>query len=136
MRMILIPLVAAAIGAGAIAFAAPPEQSDRAAADEAAFQKEVAGLTPGKPVDCIDTRFNNASLKAIGSRLIYRVNRKQVYVNNTAGGCEGVARGDALVTRQFSTQLCRGDIARTVDMTARIDTGSCAMGSFVPYQAG
>lgn len=135
MRMILIPLAAAALGAGAVAIAASPAQTDRAATDEAAFQKTVAGLTPGKPVDCIDTRFNNASLKAIGPRLIYRVSRKLVYVNDTAGGCENVARGDALVTRQFSTQLCRGDIARTVNMQARIDTGSCSMGSFTPYQA-
>ena len=134
MRMILIPLAAAALGAGAVAIAESAPK-DRAAVNEAAFQKEVQGLTPGKPTDCIDTRFNNASLKAIGSRLIYRVNSKKLYVNDTAGGCEGVARGDALVTKQFSSQLCRGDIARTVDMTSRINTGSCAMGSFIPYQA-
>ncbi|MFW2850498.1 hypothetical protein ACM61V_01040 [Sphingomonas sp. TX0543] len=135
MRMILIPLAAAAIGAGAIAIAAPGNRNDRAAADEAAFQKEVSGLVPGKPVDCIGTRLNNGSVKAIGSRLIYRINSKRVYVNETNGGCEAVARGDALVTRQFSTQLCRGDIARTVNMPARIDSGTCTMGSFIPYQA-
>lgn len=135
MRMILVPLAAAALGAGAVAIASSPAQTDRAAADQAEFAKTIEGLTPGKPVDCIDTRFNQASLKAVGPRLIYRVSPKLVYVNETAGGCEGVARGDALVTRQYSTQLCRGDIARTVDMTARIDTGSCSLGHFVPYQA-
>ncbi|WEK44147.1 MAG: hypothetical protein P0Y64_04785 [Candidatus Sphingomonas colombiensis] len=134
MRMILIPLAAAAFGAGAVAIA-QSSPNDRAAANEAAFQKEVQGLTPGKPTDCIDTRFNQTSLKAIGPRLIYRVNSKKLYVNDTAGGCEGVARGDALVTKQFTSQLCRGDIARTVDMTSRINTGSCALGNFVPYQA-
>ncbi|WP_298669254.1 hypothetical protein [uncultured Sphingomonas sp.] len=134
MRMILIPLIAATLGAGAVAIAQSPS-NDRAAANEAAFQKEVQGLTPGKPTDCIDTRFNRASLKAIGPRLIYRVGPKLAYVNDTGGGCEGVARGDALVTRQFTSQLCRGDIARTVDMTSRVNTGSCALGSFIPYQA-
>ncbi len=78
--------------------------------------------------------FNNASLKAIGPRLIYRVSPKLAYVNDTGGGCEAVARGDALITRQYSSRLCRGDIARTRDMTTRIDSGSCVMGSFVPYR--
>lgn len=134
MRMVLIPLAAAALGAGAVAIASSPSQADRAASNEAAFQKEISGLTPGKPVDCLDTRFNNASLKAIGPRLIYRVSPKLAYVNDTGGGCEAVARGDALITRQYSSRLCRGDIARTRDMTTRIDSGSCVMGSFVPYR--
>ncbi len=135
MRLILVPLVAAALGAGAVAAASSSSQADRAAARTEAFDKEVKGLTPGKPQDCIDTRFQQSSLKAVGSKLIYRVSPKLLYVNQTSGGCEAVARGDALITRQFSTQVCRGDIARTRDMTAGIETGSCSLGSFTPYRA-
>lgn len=135
MRKFLIPLAVAAIATGAIA-AAPADRAARAAADDAKFQQTVQGLVPGKPIDCIDTRFQQASLSAIGPRLIYRVSNRLVYVNDTNGGCESVRSGDALVTRQFSTQLCRGDIAQTVNMMNRIPTGSCAMGSFTPYRPG
>ena len=132
MRKIVLPfLAAAAIGAGA--YAAQP--SDRSLDPQAKLAKATAGLTPGKPVDCIDTRRGSAQLSAAGSKLIYRISRKLVYVSDTAGGCENVARGDALVTRQFSSRLCRGDIAQTVNFVARIPTGSCALGPFTPYTA-
>jgi hypothetical protein len=74
-------------------------------------------------------------LSAYRDKLIYRVSNKLVYVNQTTGGCQGVARGDALVTRQFQTRLCRGDIAQTVSLPPGIPTGSCALGDFTPYRA-
>ncbi|ONF95561.1 hypothetical protein [Sphingomonas jeddahensis] len=100
------------------------------------LEKELSRLTPQPQVDCIDTRFRNVSLRAIGNKLIYRESRKRIYVSETAGGCENVARGDALVTRQFGPRLCRGDIATTVDRVARFQTGTCAIGPFTPYTAG
>lgn len=97
------------------------------------LEKELARLQPQQPVDCIDTRFRNVQLQAIGDKLIYRESRNRIFVSQTAGGCENVARGDALVTRQFGPRLCRGDIATTVDRVARFTTGSCAIGPFTPY---
>ncbi|MGK6324975.1 hypothetical protein ACMGDM_18075 [Sphingomonas sp. DT-51] len=129
MRFLPIFAATAMLSAGAIV-AAPRDR-----ASDAAYQKLIAGKTPGKPVSCIDTRLTQPQLSAAGTKLIYRVSNKLVYVNETGGGCENVRRGDALVTRQFQTRLCRGDIAQTVDLPARIPTGSCALGAFVPYQA-
>jgi hypothetical protein len=45
-----------------------------------------------------------------------------------------VGNGDALVTRQFGSQMCRGDIARSADLVAGFQTGSCALGEFIPYR--
>lgn len=109
--------------------------AERERSPEARYQKLIAGKVAGKPQDCIDTRFQRPQLSAYGSKLVYRVSDKLVYVSETGGGCHNVARGDALVTRQFQTRLCRGDIAQTVDLPARIPTGSCALGDFVPYRA-
>ena len=100
------------------------------------LEKELARLKPQPQVDCIDTRIRNVSLRAIGNKLIYRQSRNRIFVSDTNGGCENVARGDALVTRQFGPRLCRGDIATTVDPVARFQTGSCAIGPFTPYTAG
>jgi hypothetical protein len=129
MRFLPTFAAAAALSAGAIA-AAPRDR-----APDAAYQKLIAGKTAGQPQDCIDTRFTRPQLSASGTKLLYRVSDKLVYVSETGGGCENVGRGDALVTRQFQTRLCRGDIAQTIDLPARIPTGSCALGAFVPYRA-
>ena len=138
MRKALLPVALATI-AGAIAMTAATAADQRPgpnARRQIQLEKELSRLKPQAPVDCIDTRWSNTSLNAIGSKLIYRQSRDRIFVSDTAGGCERVARGDALVTRQLSTRLCRGDIATTVDAVARIQTGSCAIGTFTPYTPG
>ena len=100
---------------------------------EMKFEKAVAGMTPGKPMSCLHER-SPTSLTAIGNKLLYRASARLIYVNETTGGCENVARGDTLVTKSFCGGLCRGDIAQTVDLPARIPTGSCALGDFTPYR--
>ncbi|UVO50539.1 hypothetical protein M0208_08415 [Sphingomonas sp. SUN019] len=119
---------------GATAADRSTRAQDRAAKDAAEFQKAVAGLTPGKPMSCLPLSRQSLAMKGIGSKLVYRASRKLMYVND-APGCEGVARGDTLVTRQYTGRSCRGDIAQTVDRIARFPTGSCALGDFVPYRA-
>ena len=137
-KMLISSAVAAAIGAAGMtaACAAGDKRPGPYERQQIRLQKELARLTPQQPVDCIDTRFRNVSLEAIGTKLIYRESRDRMYVSETAGGCVNVARGDALVTRQFGPRLCRGDIATTVDRAARFQTGSCAIGPFTPYTAG
>ncbi|WP_231023924.1 hypothetical protein [Sphingomonas sp. IC-11] len=139
MAKVLISFALAA-AAGAAAMSAASAADDRRPGpytrEQIRVEKELARLQPQQPVDCIDTRFRNISLRAIGDKLIYRESRNRIFVSQTAGGCENVARGDALVTRQFGPRLCRGDIATTVDRAARFPTGSCAIGPFTPYTAG
>lgn len=134
MRFLITFAAAAALGAAAVV-AAPAQKRDRPDKNRIAYEKLLAGKVAGKPQDCIDTRWTRPQLTAYGGKLLYRVSRKLVYVTDTGGGCEAVARGDTIVTRQFQTRLCRGDIAQTIDLPARIPSGSCAMGSFVPYRS-
>ena len=95
--------------------------------------KELAGLVPGKPETCI-SQFPQKQSSGYGATILYRVNSGLVYRSDTVGGCEGIARGDILVTRTPSGQLCRGDIAQTFDQASRFPTGSCSFGDFVPYR--
>ncbi len=133
MRKFVLFTIAAGLGAAAMAASdTRPSPSER---KRARIEAELAKLTPQAPVGCIDTRSGTTSLSAIGNKLIYRVSAKRIYVSDTAGGCEGVARGDTLVTRQVGSRLCRGDIATTVDPASRMTTGSCALGAFTPYIA-
>ena len=130
--------LAAAAGAAAMASATAADERRPGpyAREQIQIDKELARLKPQPQVDCIDTRFRNVSLRAIGDRLIYRESRNRIFVSDTAGGCENVARGDVLVTRQFGPRLCQGDVATTVDRVARFPTGNCMIGKFTPYTAG
>jgi hypothetical protein len=104
-----------------------------AAASRAALGQQLAGLRATGTSDCM-TNYGNSSLKAYGSTLVYRVSNSLVYVNDTTGGCENVARGDILVTKSSTGQLCRGDIGQTVTPGSQVPSGSCALGSFTTYR--
>lgn len=125
---LIVGLVVTGIGLGAGSVALAKRDTP-----ELAYRKLIAGKVAGKPVTCIDTRFRQSQLSAYGNKLIYRISNKLVYVNETNGGCEGVARGDALISRQYQTRACSGDIATTVQLPPNIPTGSCALGMFTPY---
>lgn len=108
----------------------------RYAKEDARLEKELAGLTPGKPQNCIHLRDANGTQSFENGKgtLIFRVSRKLVYRNDTQGSCNYIGRDRALVTRIFgSNQLCRGDIAHSADLVAGFVGGSCAMNDFVPY---
>lgn len=121
----------------AVAAATP---SERRAAEEAkaqaALSKELAGLVPGKPQTCINQFITrDYSATSFGDTLVYRRSVDDTrYVTHTTG-CTGIGNnGDnILITNTPSTELCRGDIATTVDRVSRFQTGSCSFGDFVPY---
>lgn len=107
--------------------------ADRAAADDAKLRGALAGLTPAETTDCLPPR-RQSSLSSYGGKLVYRIDRGLAYVTDTSGGCEGVARGDILLTRSSMDRLCRGDIATTLDQGSRFPTGSCGLGSFTAWR--
>ncbi len=109
----------------------------RYAREEVRLEKELAGLTPGKPQNCIHLRDANGTRSFDNGKgtILFRVSRKLVYRNDTHGNCNGIGRDRALITRIFgSSQLCRGDIAHSADLLAGFTGGSCAMSDFVPYK--
>jgi hypothetical protein len=104
-----------------------------AEADRAALGQQLAGLHATKTDDCMDN-FQSSSLKAYGSTLVYRVSGNLIYVNDTTGGCEGIGRGDYMVTKSNFGRVCHGDIARTFSPGSNVPSGSCSLGSFTTYR--
>lgn len=137
MRMRTLPiflLPAIILTAGCTQTQADVERAAVRDADvQAKLDKQLAGLVPGKPETCI-SQFPQKQSSGYGDTILYRVNNGLVYRSDTNGGCSGIARGDVLVTRTPSGQLCRGDIAQTFDQQSRFPTGSCSFGDFVPYR--
>ena len=137
-----MPKIALALPALAlvVACAQTPRDQARAAAEaeraEQDLSKELAGLTPGEPRGCLNTsETRNAQSRGYGTKIVYIVSPGVKYVTDAGPGCEGLGRrDDILVTTSPTGQLCRGDIARTIDRTSRFPTGSCAFGDFTPYR--
>lgn len=130
--LILVPLVmmaSACMTAKGVEMAASKEASE-----QARLAKKLEGFTAGEPRSCVDNRDLRGPRSYGKETLLFEASSKLYYLNRTSGSCDGVARGDALVTRQFGSQMCRGDIARSADLVAGFQTGSCALGEFVPYR--
>jgi len=93
----------------------------------------LKGLTPGAPVTCIDqSRVEN--VRKFTDTILYFYSPREIYRVTTTPGCTGLRYGDPIVSRTPTDRLCRGDIVRTVAPGAAGPTGSCALGSFVPYR--
>lgn len=130
MRLAYLGLAVGALACGAMA-----QDTAKDEKVQTALAQELAGLTPGRTQDCLNTfETRNASVKSFGDTLVYRTSGSRRYVTTTTG-CQDVGgNGDnILISSTFSTQLCRGDIASTIDRTSHFPTGSCSFGSFTQY---
>ena len=107
-------------------------QATAEAGTRAALDRELAGLVPGRPQACVQ-QIELREVNAYGDTFVYGSRGRTRYVNRTSGGCGDVGGEAILVTRTPSSQLCRGDIATSINRASRVTTGSCSFGDFVPY---
>jgi hypothetical protein len=94
----------------------------------------LAGFTAGKPKSCLSVRDVSGPESFGENTLIFRAGRNLIYRNETRGSCGRIGHGDALITQVWGSQFCKGDIARSADLTAGYQTGACSLGDFVPYR--
>ena len=110
-----------------------PAQQSRSPQASQELADALAGRVAGPPQRCITT-YRTTRTNPIDDFTILYDQGSTIYVQNPRGGCPGMGNGsDVLVTRQTTNQLCDGDIARTVDLTTRVERGGCVLGPFVPY---
>lgn len=102
----------------------------RADRDAARLATMLEGLEPAETRACLDTVGRSFSTDVVGPAIVYRETRGRIWVTQTSGGCAANGGDPILVTRQFSGQLCRGDIVRAVDRSGGMLVGSCAVGDF------
>ena len=118
------------------AYATPEEAARTEDQARAGLERELAGLVPGEPSQCLPvTARRQLSSRGYGSTIVYRVGSGLKYRSDTTGGCERLAgRRDILVAQTPLSRPCAGDIATTVDPTSGFQTGSCSFGLFIPYR--
>lgn len=133
MLRLLLPIALLAIGSAALSADHRATEERQAAKDRAELDKRLAGLVAGRPEQCINqSRYRDST--RIGDTILYSTSRNDVYRTDTNGGCFGLRRGDAIITRNYTGQLCRGDILQTVDLVSRVPSGSCTFGPFIHYR--
>lgn len=133
MHRLILPALLLIGGSAALSADDRGYRAREAAQDRVELDKQLAGLVPGKPQSCIEPyRLNDTS--RVGDTILYKASRREIYRNDTSGGCFGLRRGDAIVTKSYTGQLCRGDIVQTVDLISHFPSGSCSFGEFVPYR--
>lgn len=133
MRNFGILLIAAA--ATSCTMAPPATSPAQVAQSQAKFAQLTAGKVAGAPLSCLPSFRSNDMVVIDDYTIAFRNGPGRVYINHMeGGGCLNIDGGrNALVTKIPGPNLCRGDIAQVVDLSARIPVGSCVFGDFVPY---
>jgi hypothetical protein len=99
------------------------------------LEKQIGGKVAGEAVSCISNLDQTNIIRVSDDLLLYQVSGRLVYQNRLKSPCPGLARdSDIIVTEQFGSQLCRGDIIKLVDRLGGIPGPSCALGDFVPFR--
>ena len=121
---------------GTAALSADTEGYDawRDAEQRVKLDKALAGLVPGKAQSCLHQFRDSYITERYGDTILYRRTRGEVYRVDTGGGCFGRSRGDAIITRSPTGDLCRGAIVRPEDLVSHMPSGSCSFGDFIPYR--
>ena len=104
-----------------------------AARDDSAqrLQKQLAGLVPGQPTNCV-SRFPSDQSETYDGAVLYH-SGSTTYVNRFGGSCHLRPDFDVLVTSTPTTQLCRGDTAQVIDSASHIQHDVCIYGDFETY---
>lgn len=127
--MLKSALALAALSAMA-ATAGPSVARERLTGDQQ-LAKLLQGRVAGEPTSCINTFTNRESRVIDGTAVVYGRGRT-IWVNRTANP-QDLDRWDAMLVRQFGSQLCRQDIVTTFDTSTGMYTGNVFLTEFVPY---
>lgn len=120
--IVILPLMLAACAGG------------QPSANEQSALADVPGKPVGEPVTCLQMR-DIERVEAVNNYVAFvHMRNNRVYRTDFAGGCSGLKRGDAFSLKTTVAQYCRGDIIQTFDPTSGFNSGSCAFGSFTPYE--
>jgi hypothetical protein len=122
------------IGGLVTSCAAGPPQPVASPKQQLAAQRILQGKVAGRPMDCISSFTANDMTWLDRSTVAFKRGSKLVYVNHFNGGCDNYGGRYAMVTRQVTSQMCRGDIVQLIDPVAHYPAGSCVFGDFIPYR--
>lgn len=99
----------------------------------AELAKLLDGRVAGPPVSCINLPQAQGNRVIDHTAIVYDFGQT-IYVNYPRGGASSLSSDDILLTKTFSTQLCKMDIVRMIDRTGGFPKGFVSLGPFIPYK--
>lgn len=124
-----------ALALGSCAMAPEPMQPNPRAQQELA--QLLAGKAAGPEISCLPSYDANDMRIIDGRNVAFVRGSRTTYLMQLSPGCHLLgAGGYALLTKQFGgLGMCRGDIARVIDTSARMTVGSCGIDRIITYTA-
>jgi hypothetical protein len=95
--------------------------------------KVLQGRVAGPPVDCINLPQAQGHRVIDHTAIIYDFGTT-IYVNYPRGGASALSSDDILLTKTYTTQLCKMDIVRMIDRTTGFPKSFASLGPFIPYK--
>jgi hypothetical protein len=105
----------------------------RSAANEAAFERELAGRTAGEPRQCVSI-VPQQGLTIENRRTVVQRRGDTIWVNRLSRDCPGLDPFATLVVEANGSQYCRGDRVRALSAGSSIPGPYCILGDFIPYR--
>lgn len=93
---------------------------------------ELAGRVAGRPQTCVTTtQLDVLRPSETAPHVLLYGSGRTIWANNLASCRFG--SDDILVIRLYGSNICRGDIVRSIDRLSRIPGPACVLNEFVPY---
>jgi hypothetical protein len=99
---------------------------------QADLARQLIGLVPGKPVDCLSLSRVDGSNIIDGTAIVYRGLGGTIWVNRPRSA-EMLREDDLPVQFVYGSQICRLDRIKLIDRMSRMERGFVGLGEFVPY---
>ncbi len=127
-------LLSLALAATGLAACAPYEARPVSAREAREFDEALSGRVAAPSVSCLPAYRTGNFVASRDGAMLFR-DGATTYLTQTGGGCDRFSdNGYTLVTESFGGGLCRGTIARVVDLHSGATVGSCTIGDFTPFR--
>ena len=120
------------LGLATLILAVAPAHTSPQERGQADLDKQLAGLVPGKPVDCVNLGRIDGSNIVDRTAIVYRGLGGTLWVNRPRNA-DMLREDDVLVQFIYGSQLCKLDDIKLLDRVSRMERGFVGLGEFVPY---
>ena len=120
------------LGLATLILAVAPARTSPQERGQADLDKQLAGLVPGNPVDCVNLGRIDGSNIVDRTAIVYRGLGGTLWVNRPRNA-DMLREDDVLVQFIYGSQLCKLDDIKLLDRVSRMERGFVGLGEFVPY---
>ncbi len=97
-------------------------------------ERMLSGRATGPAINCLRSREIVGQTLVNQSVIVFETRGHKYYRNDIAPACGALNPDRSIVTHEYTSGMCKGDIFEVFDPTSRIGYGACTFGPFTPYE--